>query len=115
MKSPKSLAVRAFSVMRQTATALVVSLLSFATAYAQIPLSFVENRGQAPSDVLFTAGSVAVKRSEVVVNDALHIRFAGAALPRVRGVEPLPGRASVFLGRDPSRWRTNIATFGAVE
>ncbi|HYU23836.1 MAG TPA: SBBP repeat-containing protein, partial [Thermoanaerobaculia bacterium] len=93
----------------------MVSLLSFATAYAQIPLSFVENRGQAPSDVLFTAGSVAVKRSEVVVNDALHIRFAGAALPRVRGVEPLPGRASVFLGRDPSRWRTNIATFGAVE
>ena len=94
--------------------ALALSFLFVATAHAQIPLSFAENRGQAPMDVLFTAGPVAVKPSEIVVSNA-RIRFAHAARPRVRGVEPLPGHANAFIGTDPSRWRTNIPTFGAVE
>jgi hypothetical protein len=34
---------------------------------------------------------------------------------QVTGVEELPGKANYFLGNDPKRWRSNIATYGRVK
>jgi uncharacterized protein (TIGR03437 family) len=45
----------------------------------------------------------------------LKLRFEGAAhAPQISGEEPLPGVSNYFLGRDPSRWRTNVKQFGKV-
>ncbi|MBI4608799.1 MAG: SBBP repeat-containing protein, partial [Candidatus Rokubacteria bacterium] len=34
--------------------------------------------------------------------------------PPVTGLDPLPGKANYFIGTDPAKWRTNIATYGRV-
>jgi len=46
----------------------------------------------------------------------LRMRLVGAS-PNVeaRGVEELPGKSNYFIGNDPSRWRTNVPTYGKVE
>jgi hypothetical protein len=44
------------------------------------------------------------------------INFAGSnANPRVEGLELQPGRSNYFIGRDPSRWRTNVPLFQRVK
>jgi hypothetical protein len=32
----------------------------------------------------------------------------------VAGVDELPGKSNYFIGNDPSKWRTNVATYGKV-
>jgi hypothetical protein len=56
------------------------------------------------------SGRARSRRSGVV-----QVRFMGAN-PRadVSGVEPLPGRAHSFLGRDPAKWRTTVPLYGRV-
>src|SRR5207248_1199140 len=34
--------------------------------------------------------------------------------PRTAAADPLPGRVSYFIGNDPTKWRTNVPTFGRV-
>ncbi len=38
-----------------------------------------------------------------------------AAAPAVEPLEPLPGRVNYFYGNDPSRWITNVASFGRMK
>ena len=46
----------------------------------------------------------------------LRLRLLGANPgPEVRGLEELPGKSNYFIGNDPSRWRTNVPTYGKVE
>jgi hypothetical protein len=41
--------------------------------------------------------------------------LVGAARePAVTGVDELPGKANYFIGRDPSKWRTNVPTYSKV-
>lgn len=45
----------------------------------------------------------------------LRVRLVGANRnPQIDGIEPLPGRANYFLGKDPKHWRTNIPTYAGV-
>jgi len=43
------------------------------------------------------------------------MKAVGAAATRPVGLEPLPGTASYFIGKDPSRWRTNVPTYAKVK
>jgi beta-propeller repeat-containing protein len=45
----------------------------------------------------------------------LRMSIVGAApAPLVSGREELPGKANYFIGRDPEKWRTNVATYAKV-
>ena len=93
-----------------------------------VPLNFERNLGQAPSEVQFLAHGPAY---------AIELTEQGAALAfggqtakpakvirlRVQGAdphtrptaeEPLPGRVNYFIGSDPSKWHTNVATYNKV-
>ncbi len=46
---------------------------------------------------------------------AVRMRFVGAdPHPTPVALEELPGKVNYFIGDDPARWRTNVATYGKV-
>jgi hypothetical protein len=46
----------------------------------------------------------------------LRISLDGAAKsPAVTGLDPLPGKANYFIGKDPKRWHTNLPTYSRVK
>lgn len=102
-------------------------------SFAQLPLSFEPNQGQTDAAVRFLArgagyGMLFTPKEAVLTlstesrkagasraerRDAtVRMRLAGAnAAPRVSGVEPLPGRVNYIIGKDRSRWHSNVPTF----
>jgi hypothetical protein len=47
---------------------------------------------------------------------ALRMSLVGAARePAVTGVDELPGKANYFIGKDRSKWRTNVPTYAKVQ
>jgi hypothetical protein len=43
------------------------------------------------------------------------MKLAGAnPSPQVAGLEELPGKSNYFVGSDPAKWRTNVATYAKV-
>ncbi|MDJ1175233.1 SBBP repeat-containing protein [Roseofilum capinflatum] len=89
----------------------------------QRPLSFIQNNGQVDDSVSFhvrdgDVGEVFFTQEEIVVangDDVIRANFVGSnPSAEVRGWEQLPGIANFFIGNDPSKWRTNIATFEGV-
>jgi uncharacterized repeat protein (TIGR01451 family) len=62
----------------------------------------VQKRGEGPD-------------AERVTSTMLQMKLIGAnATARVRGEDELPGRSNYFIGNDPKKWRTNIATYAKV-
>jgi hypothetical protein len=46
---------------------------------------------------------------------AVYLRFEGSnAAPQIEARAELPGRHNYFLGRDPSKWRTDVPAYGEV-
>jgi hypothetical protein len=46
----------------------------------------------------------------------LRISLHGAAKsPAVTGLDPLPGKANYFIGKDPRKWHTNLPTYSRVK
>jgi Beta-propeller repeat/IPT/TIG domain len=104
----------------------LLSLLAFSSVEARdpgldsVPISFEQNRGQAPGEILFSArgksGLLGLTRAAIIFPaGGPRLRFRGAAAAVVKGRDARPGRVNYFLGNDPSKWRTNVPTFGAVE
>jgi len=108
-------------------------------SYGKLPLQFEANRGQTHKDVHFlsrgpgyslylTAGEAVLvltepnadakrtARTKVQTNPvALRMRLVGAASkPQVTGLDELPGKGNYFIGRDRSKWRTNVPTYAKV-
>ncbi|MET0624693.1 MAG: carboxypeptidase regulatory-like domain-containing protein [Pyrinomonadaceae bacterium] len=92
--------------------------------YGQLPLSFEENRGQADARVQFLARNgayslyLAADEAALALRDAsvLRIRLLGASREaRARGLGELEGKSNYLVGRDPSRWRTNVPNFARVK
>ena len=97
---------------------------------AGLPLNFEQNLGQAPQQVQYLAHGPAYTIAITEQGAALTVgnEARNAASPqvirlRVRGAnhasiptaeDPLPGRVNYFIGNDPSRWHTNIATYDKV-
>src|SRR5579864_3123074 len=46
---------------------------------------------------------------------ALRMQLAGANASCVVGAEELPGKVNYFIGNEPSKWRTNVATYAKVK
>jgi hypothetical protein len=92
------------------------------------PLNFVANLGQAPDEVQYLAHGPAYAIE--LTKQGAKLAFASPASKaeqvmqlRVQGAnqhanpmaeEPLPGRVNYFIGNDPSKWRTNVATYNKV-
>jgi len=99
-------------------------------AMAQLPLSFVVNRGQMDSAarfavnspgqaVYFTPSAVVFRATHPTeregVASVVRLHFAGANTdPVIEGLEPLPGKANFLLGNDPAKWYSNVPTCAAV-
>ena len=97
---------------------------------AQLPLSFVANANSNHSDSpvqfvargpgyqMLLAGSTAflsLTRRNAETGATLGLRFLGAnPSPALQGEKRLPGVVNDLHGSDPSRWRTNLATYGQV-
>jgi hypothetical protein len=101
---------------------------SFLESYGRLPLHFERNQGQVESSVRFLARghgyslfltpteAVLALRQRETANAAV-LRFTlvgGNRRPTVAGGGELPGRINYFVGNDPARWRTNIATYARV-
>jgi hypothetical protein len=103
--------------------------------YGRLPLHFEANQGQAHKDVRFLArgagyGLYLTADEAVLVLTradakrgaqpqakpvALRMSLVGAARkPRVSGLEELPGKSNYFIGKDQSKWRTDVPTYAKV-
>lgn len=95
-------------------------------AFANLPLAFERNQGQAPRSFDFlartTTGSFMLSSSGATVRLAggddrraeLRLAMTGAAPAAPAALEPLPGRVNYLVGNDPARWRTDVPTFARV-
>jgi hypothetical protein len=113
---------------------ILVVLLSVAGAQAaELPgrvSYFEENRGQAPSEVLFVARGVGF-RAFLTQHGAVLVRSSETALPGPRavsrvtftaarkqalaeGLEPLPARVHYLLGSDSAEWIRGVKTYRSV-
>ena len=98
-------------------------------SYGKLPLQFEANRGQTHKDVRFlsrgpgyglylTADEAVLVLSKPAADAkrvALRMSLVGAAhKPLASGIDELPGKANYFIGRDPSKWRRDVPTYGKV-
>ena len=110
-------------------------------AYGKLGVSFEENRGQVDERVRFLArhggATVYLTNEEVSFvlsapetlarrgpaperrgrpkSHAVRMKFEGAnTRAEVSGERELEGKVNYFRGSDPSKWRTNVKTYGAV-
>jgi hypothetical protein len=112
--------------------------------YGKLPLSFEANQGQTNARVKFLARGqgytlfltptetvLSLKKNQArpdisqpsaqssstseTIGTVLRMQFAGAnPTPKVVGREPLPGHVNYLIGKDPSRWHTQVPTYGKV-
>jgi len=115
---------------------------SAAASYGKLPTTFEDNVGQTDPQVKFlsrgsgyvvflTAGGMVFSaHSQLVANTApqpnaktnqtqsgavIQLNLVGAnPNPLAVGERPLAGKANYFIGRDRSKWHTNVATYGKV-
>jgi hypothetical protein len=97
---------------------------------AGLPLNFERNLGQAAAEVQYLAHgpvyAIAITEQGAVLSlgrsarasdrpQVVRLRVHGANRASIPTAEdPLPGRVNYFIGNDPSKWRTNIATYNKV-
>jgi hypothetical protein len=100
-----------------TATASLTASSSGGT----VPLFFIANHGQAPSEVRFMAQGSGLTaffspgEGLFRVGDAsVRVQFEGGSLSvEVEGIEPLPGQAN-FLTGEADQWRLGVPLYGGV-
>jgi hypothetical protein len=92
------------------------------------PLNFEANLGQAPDEVQYLAygpayaieltgqgAALAFGSQSSRAEQVIRLRLQGAShASRPMAEEPLPGRVNYFIGNDPSKWHTNVATYSKV-
>jgi beta-propeller repeat-containing protein len=132
--SPHASAWRSDTVQRTAARAVpVVTDLNHSgadalRAFSNLPLAFVENRGQTDSRVRFyaqgnrraffvTSQSIVLLLANSTADEqlALSLRFVGGD-PTVtpEGAERAAGAVNYLHGSDPAGWRTGLARYGEI-
>jgi hypothetical protein len=97
------------------------------TGFAGLPLNFERNLGQAASDVQYlahgrdyaielSARGAALSFTSVTssATQIVRLQVQGAHASRPTAEALLPGHVNYFIGNDPSKWRTNVATYARV-
>lgn len=110
-------------------------------AYGRLPLAFEKNRGQAARHVKFTSRGIGYTvylgstQAVLVLSNGpqpvagrrsagkgpeppavLTMTLIGASpAPAATGVEEQPGRFHYFIGNDPTKWHTNVASYARVQ
>ena len=96
--------------------------------YGNLPLAFEVNQGQTSSDVKFLArrggSTLFLTATDAVLElnsgrrqerSFLRLKLAGANEKlSASGSDELPGKINYFIGKDSSKWRTNIPTYSKV-
>ena len=105
------------------------AIASIRSQFAQLPLQFVPNVGQADAGVRLLAqglgGTIAFARAGVMLSlpsaagrsPAADVRllFVGAnPAPTISGNERLPGVVHYYGGNDPTQWQTDVPTYAGV-
>lgn len=99
---------------------------SISAAIMKLPISFIENQGQALEEAKFMAktsqATIYFLPSEVQFTLAsqnntsiIRMTFEGAEPVQLGGEELLPGMANFFIGNDSSKWLTDIPTYSSVK
>ena len=115
---------------RIAAAALALGLLpgTAAAEGGRIPAAFEPNAGQTDASVryslrtqlgtfFFTPSGMVLAPSPQAAPDGapLRMRFLGAnPAPPVQGSGPRPGRVNYLVGNDPTKWRTDLQTYGEI-
>jgi uncharacterized repeat protein (TIGR01451 family) len=114
------------------------------SAYGKLPLQFEANQGQQPAQVKFlsrgkdctvflTPDGVTLSlrklksqaridkpgapATERVLEASADLRLnleGGNSAVKLTGADPLPGAVNYIIGKDPAKWRTNVATYAKV-
>ena len=109
-----------------------------AETYGNLLLSFEANAGQTDQEVKFISRgsgySLFLTNREAVLalthrdpkaaaapqrstpqTAVLRMQVVGAqSSPEITGQDPLPGKVNYFIGNDPAKWRTDVATYAKV-
>ena len=103
--------------------------------YFQATISFEPNQGQTDGRVKFMSRGAGYNLFLMPSNAVFFFRHAGDRddlvpkeseglamsvvganpVPKISGIDELPGKSSYFLGNDPKKWYTNIPNFGKVQ
>ena len=113
-------------------------------AYGKLPLQFEANQGQQPAQVKFLSRGkdctvfltpdgvtlslrkiktqaridkpgASAKERVLEASADLRLRLEGGnPAVKLTGADPLPGAVNYIIGKDPAKWRTNVATYGRV-
>lgn len=106
-----------------------------AEAYGKLPVRFEANNGQTDPKVKFfsrgTQYALFLTSTESVIlldepdavapkskrrRASLRMKMEGAnPTPQIEGLDEQPGKTNYFIGNDPGRWRTNIASYSKVK
>ena len=90
-------------------------------AYAKLPLSFEENKGQTdpqvkyltrgPGFILYLTGKEIVLTGQDPSRGVLRMKLEGANQhAKVEPLDKLEGITNYFIGNDPSKWRATTRT-----
>jgi hypothetical protein len=97
--------------------------------FQKLPLAFEKNQGQTAPAAEFVArggrytvalsqgdAHVTLRRGKDSAPATVDLRLVGGRRsPKGAGRQALPGKVNYLIGNDPSRWRTDVPTFGRVE
>jgi photosystem II stability/assembly factor-like uncharacterized protein len=104
-------------------------------AYGKLPLSFEPNHDASNPEIRFLSrgsgynlaltpteailkmrrNSPAAKSQGAVPEAMLRMKLVGAkSNARINGIEPLAGKSNYMVGKDKSKWRTNVPQFAGV-
>ena len=98
----------------------------FRAEMLKLPLSFIENRGQASDDakfmvktsheaIYFTPSGVLFALSSENNTSIVGMSFENAGPNRLSGEDVLPGTANFFIGNNSSQWITDISTYSSIK
>src|SRR3569832_1150348 len=100
-------------------------------SYGKLPLSFEANEGQTDPKVRFRSRGkgydLYLTQTEAILRltketvksgneTALRMKLVGAnSHSKITEEEALPGKANYFIGKEPSKWKAGIPTYGKVQ
>ena len=93
-----------------TSRETILSLRKGATSSKE--LAGVVREGQNSKETLFRN---VIQKSASMTNSVVKIRLVGGSAATATGRNELPGSVNYFIGKDRTKWQTNIRTFGTVQ